>query len=113
MSGILIRMSFRTLGTSLKKKRAKMPPAAPKPAAIPPLFEKEGLVLRKPRRLESRFGIVSDESDMLRGDGIRGLDPASDCVTHAHSLGRQTDVVERTYYLASLPRLMPWKWRLV
>jgi hypothetical protein len=31
-------MSFRTLGTSAKKKRAKMPAAAPKPAAMPPLF---------------------------------------------------------------------------
>jgi hypothetical protein len=34
-----IMMSLRTLGMSLKKKRAKKPAVAPKPAAVKPLRE--------------------------------------------------------------------------
>lgn len=39
MTGILERMSFRTLGTSAKKNRANIPAETPKPAAMLPLFK--------------------------------------------------------------------------
>jgi hypothetical protein len=38
MTGSFTRISFRTLGTSPKKKRAKMPAETPKPVAMPPLL---------------------------------------------------------------------------
>jgi len=37
MKGIFCMISFRTRGISAKKKRAKIPATAPKPAAVVPL----------------------------------------------------------------------------
>lgn len=38
MTGMFIKISFRTRGTSPKKKTAKMPAVAPKAEAIVPLY---------------------------------------------------------------------------
>jgi hypothetical protein len=50
-------MSFRTLGTSPKKKMAKMPAETPKPAAMEPYRTALGMVI--PQKLGKCFVLLS------------------------------------------------------
>ncbi len=110
--GNLVMMSLRTLGTSPKKKRAKMPAEAPNPAATPPLVERLVSYLHAVRGMIRVFGGERFDQDALWLIVMRDHREPGDSAVYGALDGRER-AIDTTYYLVSFPRLMPWKLGLV